>query len=66
VEIGGRKDLVRVTKNLGSAAGIGHDHIIVDAEISVVVVFVFTADLDEKLPLVDDDDAEPTVSPNLS
>jgi ATP-dependent Lon protease len=26
----------------------------------------FTADLDEKLPLVDDDDAEPTVSPNLS
>jgi len=25
-----------------------------------------TADLDEKLPLVDDDDAEPTVSPNLS
>ena len=26
----------------------------------------FTADLDEKLPLVDDDDAEPAVSPNLS
>ena len=47
MKVGGRKDMSRIAKDPGAACSVMNDDIVVDVEIRVVVIFMFSADLDK-------------------